>query len=224
MIKESPKNKSLATATRLYRYITDEGFKPGDRLPVRQELERQTGIGPRRLREGLSVLEHHGLVETRNKGGTIVRSPSPESFAEPFQWQLEMEGTSREDLMRARASLEGAVAFEAAMRRTTRDLLVILDALENLEAKEASRQADWQEEKAFHLAVLAATHNPALKAVERIILACLKDDELSGPVLTDMHESNRMHRMIFDAINDKQPTVAMQLMYEHLTGTNTPKK
>lgn len=217
MIKNPSKSPDRSTVTRLYDYIVKQGFEPGDKLPVRSELERKTGIGPRRLREALSVLEHQGVLETRNKGGTIVRRSPPEKLAEPVYWCLDAQGATDEDLLRSRACLEGSAAFEAARRKTARDLLHILDALEQLEVRQRQKQPDWEEERIFHLAILQATHNPVMLMFERIITLNMERNRAAGlGEGEDMTESNRRHRAIFEAIQAGDSPRAMTLMYEHI--------
>ena len=218
MIKNSSKHSDRSTVGRLYDCIVKQGFKPGDKLPVRNELETMTGLGPRRLREALSVLEHQGVVETRNKGGTIVRKSPPEKLAEPVHWCLDAQGATDEDFIHARACLEGAAAFEAARRKTARDLLYILDALEQLEARQKQQQPDWEEERIFHLAILQATHNPVMLTFERIITLNLERNQTTFVSETNesMMLANRQHRAIFDAVQAGDSTGAMTRMYEHI--------
>ena len=47
-----------SVAAQVRDFIRRRKLAPGDRLPTHGELSTQLGIGPRRLREGLSVLEH----------------------------------------------------------------------------------------------------------------------------------------------------------------------
>jgi len=226
MIKKSPRRAARrgrpdrSTVSRLYDYIVKRGFGPGDRLPVRSELESLTGLGPRRLREALSVLEHQGVLETRNKGGTIVRNCPPEKLAEPVYWCLDAQGATDDDLFRTRACMEGSAAFEAARRKTARDLLNILDALEQLETRQKLRQPDWDEERRFHLAILRATHNPVMLMFERIITLNLERNQAAGVFEADedMAETNRQHRAIFEAIQAGDSSLAMTRMYEHVMG------
>jgi GntR family transcriptional repressor for pyruvate dehydrogenase complex len=219
MIKNRPQNSfRQSPVSRLYDYIVEEGFSPGDKLPVREKLGCAVGVGPRRLREALRVLEHQGVLESRNKGGTVVRKPTAEKLAEPVAWYLDAHGATEDDLLRARASLEGAAAFEAAQRKTARDLLHILDALEQLEARQAREELDWAEERTFHIAILNATHNPVMLTFERIITSYLlkRQEKVAVADAQAASRSNAEHRKIYDAIDKGDAPRAMTLMYEHI--------
>ena len=131
---------AAAVAQAVRGLIQKNNLEAGGRLPTHAELSRQLGIGARRLREGLSILDEQGLVVTRRKGGALVREPSPEVLDDSIGWQLDWRGCTFEDVVRARAAREGAIAAEAAQTRTARDLLVMLDAIEDKQADRAREQ------------------------------------------------------------------------------------
>ena len=106
MIKSPPSD----AARRIRQYILHHGLRPGDQLPTHDELSQHLKVGRLRLREGLSILRHQGIVETRNKGGTIVRKPSINTLSEPITWHLDGTGYSFEDLVSARAGFESSAA------------------------------------------------------------------------------------------------------------------
>lgn len=205
-----------SVAGQVREFIRRRKLAPGDRLPTHGELSAQLGIGSRRLREGLSVLEHQGVLETRNKGGTIVRRPAVERLTEPIAWCLDAEAFDLEDLVRARAHLESGAAAEAATRRTARDLLEILDALEELESRTAARQDDRCQEEAFHLAILKATRNRVLATFGRLVR--LQFQRLApAPSPGRRAKYTREHRQIYEAIERRDAVAARELMFAHVT-------
>jgi GntR family transcriptional repressor for pyruvate dehydrogenase complex len=206
---------SPSVAAQVREFIRRRKLIPGDRLPTHQELSAELGVGPRRLREGLSVLEHQGLLETRSKGGTVVRRPALEKLTEPIAWCLDAEAYDLADLVRARAHLESGAAAEAAQRRTARDLLAILDALEQLEARTAARADDRAQEEAFHLAILQATRNPVLATFGRLVR--LQFQRLAAePSPGRRAKYTREHRQIYEAIERRDATAARELMFAHV--------
>jgi GntR family transcriptional repressor for pyruvate dehydrogenase complex len=210
---KSPRPPSVAEQVRVW--IRQRGLAPGDRLPTHGELCSQLGIGPRRLREGLSVLEHQGVLETRNKAGTLVRRPPVEALTEPIGWCLDAESYVMEDLVRARAHLESGAAAEAATRRTPRDLLEILDALEQLERCTSARQDDRRQEEALHLAILQATHNAVLATFGQLIR--LQIGRVAGRPSRQRREAyTNEHRAIYEAIERRDATAARELMFAHI--------
>jgi GntR family transcriptional repressor for pyruvate dehydrogenase complex len=208
----------LSVAELIRNWIRRRKLRPGDRLPTHDELSAQLGVGLRRLREGLSVLEHQGLIETRSKAGTLVRQPAVENLSAPVAWHLDAAGCQFEDLVRARAHLESGAAAEAAERRTARDLLVILDALEALEQATAASRDDRREEQAFHQAILAAAHNSALATFSQLI--SLQLARVPGVPRSRRRRATYTaeHRSIYEAIERRDAPAARERMFEHILG------
>lgn len=215
---DSDSGSRSPVAEQIRSWIRRRKLRPGDRLPTHDELSDQLGIGLRRLREGLSVLEHQGLIETRAKAGTLVRQPAVENLSAPVAWHLDAAGCQFEDLVRARAHLESGAAAEAAERRTARDLLVILDALEALEQATAAGRDDRREEQAFHLAILEAAHNSALATFSQLI--SLQLARVPGVPRSRRRRATYTaeHRAIYEAIERRDATAARERMFEHIAG------
>lgn len=217
---------SPEVAHSIRQYIVHHGLEPGDLLPTQDELSEKLDVGIRRLREGLSILKHQGFIETRGKGGTFVRRPSVESLSKPITWHLDATGYRFEDLVLARACLESAVAAEAAERRTARDLLRILDALEQLEARPLTAN-DLAEDEAFHLAIMEATHNPVMVTFGQLVRIQFQGKDTQPDAPGVRQAANREHRSVFEAIERQDRAAARDLMYSHVMGqlqTHNPTK
>jgi GntR family transcriptional regulator, transcriptional repressor for pyruvate dehydrogenase complex len=215
MIKSPPSE----AARRVRKYILKSGLQPGDQLPTHDELSKYLKVGRCRLREGLSILRHQGFIETRNKGGTIVREPSLNSLNEPIRWHLDTTGYELKDLISARAWLESGGAAEAAENRSARDLLKILDALEQLEALIDADRSDWEEDEAFHLAIMEATHNSVIVTFGQLVRLNFQGQDAAKPQPADWRrEFNRQHRAIYKAIERQEAEAARTLMFAHIQG------
>ena len=101
---------------RLLDFIKNRKPQSDNRLPTHAELCKRLKVGSRPLREALSVLSQQGIVETRRRGGTVLAEPGVEVLHDPLEWQLEQKGYTFEDMVRARAAVESAIAAEAANR------------------------------------------------------------------------------------------------------------
>jgi DNA-binding FadR family transcriptional regulator len=206
-------------AKRIRQYILRHHLQPGDQLPTHDVLSRQLKVGPRRLREGLSILRHQGILETRNKGGTLVRRPSLASLNEPIRWHLDTAGFQLQDLVIARAWLESGAASEAAQKRSARDLLKILDALEQLEALIDARQTDWPEDVSFHLSVMEAGHNPVMLTFGQLVRLNFREQDAAKPPTAEWRRAfNKEHRAIYEAVERQDAPAARDLMFAHIVG------
>lgn len=206
-------------ARRIRGFIQHRGLKPGDQLPTHDELSKFLNVGRCRLREGLSILRHQGIVETRNKGGTIVRQPSLKTLSEPIRWHLDATGCQLQHLISSRAWLESGAAAEAAQNRTARDLLKILDNLEQLEALIEAQRSDWPEDEAFHLAIMEATHNSVLVTFGQLVRLNFEGQEAVPPPSSEWRRAfNQQHRAIYEAIERQEAEAARTLMHAHVMG------
>jgi DNA-binding FadR family transcriptional regulator len=215
---------NITSATRVAgkvrRFISEKALKPGDRLPTHDELSLQLGIGLRRLREGLGILEQHGVIRRNRKAGTTVTEPVIEALSDPLEWTLENMGYTFADLVKARAGLESAAAAQAARERKARDILVMLDALERMQELQAKNQPDEEAEEAFHMGILSATHNPVMMIFGKLINIQLRQNRQKGleTILSpDPQRLAREHTEILKAIEEQKPELASALVYQHLT-------
>jgi len=213
-------NNVVQVAGRIRQFISDRSLKPGDRLPTHDDLSQELGIGLRRLREGLGVLEQHGVIKRNRKAGTMVAQPSLEALTDPLEWNLENMGYTYTDLVKARAGIESAAAAQAARERKARDILVMLDALEQIHDLQQQNKPDDEAEEAFHTGILQATHNPVFMIFGKLIhlqLHQCREKYPNNPVTIDIERLAKEHRDILKAIEDQQPELAGQRVYQHLT-------
>src|SRR5260221_2134444 len=90
-----------------------------------EQLEREFDVSKTVVREALKVLSAKGLVESRQKRGTLVRPRSDWSLldSDMLRWQrgVEPDVGFLENLAEVRAIIEPAAARLAAQRRTQAD-------------------------------------------------------------------------------------------------------
>jgi DNA-binding FadR family transcriptional regulator len=140
--------------------ITSGRWPVGSRIPTEPELVEQLGIARNTLREAVRALAHNGLLDIRQGSGTYVLATSELAGV----MRRRFEGLDPLHVRELRATLETSAAGLAAVRRTEDDLGPLDAAWERREAAWASGDLDLfvQADVAFHHAVVAAAHNPAL--------------------------------------------------------------
>jgi len=156
-----------AVLTTLGREIAQDQIPAGTALPPEPELEARFSVGRGVVREAIKTLAAKGLVTVRPRHGTHVLPRHEWSLLDRdvLSW-LVGESEPDRDLLLAiqevRSIIEPAAAALAAERATRDDRLRInaaLAAMETAPDHASARDAD----KAFHLAILDATHNPVLQ-------------------------------------------------------------
>src|ERR671930_2747327 len=78
--------------SRIYEHIVDqihalirEGrWSPGDQIPPERELAERFRVSRTSVREALRALEMQGIIESRQGGGTFIRSSNTEALVGPL--------------------------------------------------------------------------------------------------------------------------------------------
>src|SRR5690349_17352981 len=140
--------------------ITSGAWPVGSRIPTEPELVAQLGVARNTVREAVRALAHNGLLDIRQGSGTWVVATSELAGV----MQRRFATAAPEHVTELRGTLEAAAAGFAARRRTPEDLLRLDDLLARREQAWATgdRDAFVDADSAFHLAVVAASHNEVL--------------------------------------------------------------
>lgn len=211
------RRRDIVTST-LGKQILSGVFAPGARLPTESELGERLGVSRTALRESIRTLAGKGLIETKSRSGTIVLPSSQWNHLDPelLGWREELAPDFEfvRSLNEARSVIEPAGARLAAERATGHDLGRIqssLDAMRKADARdiEASVKAD----EAFHLAVLAASHNPLLLNFGSMIGPALRNlFRLTTSASQNFAATLDMHWEVLEAIRMRRPEEAGERM------------
>ena len=168
-----------AVLTTLGREIAQGIIPAGAVLPPEHDLEIRFGVGRGVVREAIKTLSGKGLVSVRPRHGTHVLPRRDWSLLDRdvLNWLVGQDKLDRELLLaiqEVRSIIEPAAAALAATRATKQDRQRIKAALEAMETSDSQPTAT-AADKAFHLAILDATHNPVLQgfrgAIDTILSA-----------------------------------------------------
>src|SRR5450830_92227 len=186
---------------RLYRQISDQlrklivdgEFPVGSRLPSERDLSVQLGVSRPSLREALIALEVEGYIEVHMGSGIYVCPPSP---APEGEIDLSTEEGPLE-LIRARAMLEGEVAYAAAKHGKKAQIDAIAAALQQMIEHTNAGSNPLEADRLFHIRVAEATGNSVLVG----LVTQLFDARL-GPLFKRLHSHFDTVEVWKDAINE----------------------
>jgi DNA-binding FadR family transcriptional regulator len=209
-------------ADRLTTAIALGDFTAGERLPVERDLAALLGVGRTTVRQALTRLRSHGLIETRRgrNGGAYVRTHWTGSSAEAVRRALQPDAGNRDALGDLRCLVEATIAHTAATRRSTAHIPAIEEALNRFEHAENPAQAR-NADADLHRAVNVATGNPYLFELSRQLLAALVIGLPIEPYShAGYHRALPQHRELAKAVIDGRPYDAHRIAFEHfqLTG------
>jgi len=188
---------------------------PGSRLPSERDLAAQLGISRGTLSKALATLVQSGYVVARRGrgGGTFIAAEPPLAGSEVDpEWR---------QLLRWRAAVEIGAAALAAEHASAADVAALRREAEEMEAAaeadyERFRRADGR----FHAALAAAGGSDPLLTTMTELQGRLSEllAQLPSPVPVRRH-ANEQHLALAAAVERHDPTAAMELMREHVAGT-----
>ncbi|PRH77695.1 GntR family transcriptional regulator [Streptomyces solincola] len=200
MALSSPRRSALSgqVIAELRNQITSGEWPVGSRIPTEPELVEQLGVARNTVREAVRALAHNGLLDIRQGSGTYVVATSELAGV----MHRRFAGADPCHIAELRSTLESSAARLAAERRTERDLR-LLDAL--LERREDAWRTGYAEvfvqvDAAFHLAVVAASHNEVMSEVYADLGHLLRDwlrDDVGEELRPEYHMD---HARLVEAI------------------------
>ncbi|HEX6957320.1 MAG TPA: FadR/GntR family transcriptional regulator [Ferrovibrio sp.] len=189
-------------------------YGEGALLPAEAELMKQFGTSRTVLREAIKTLAAKGMVVSKTKVGTKVRSRSAWNLFDPdvLRWYL-AGGVDRRflrDLSDIRLAVEPAAAALAAARHSEADLVALDTALTAMRDAKALNAGYAEADLAFHLALADASNNIFMRSIGAVIeTALLASFRLSLPSDDGQHASSwQAHADIADAIRRKDGAAA----------------
>lgn len=198
--------------------INDGGYQSGDRLPPERELIERLGVSRNSLRKGLETLESEGAIWRQVGKGTFVAAREGVDFY-PRLADLSQQITPVQ-MMRARLSIEPAIAREAAANAST-DAVSKLEKARDLCLEAGGWDAYEEADDAFHRCIAEATGNILLLSIfdhlnqvrravswQKVIRASNQPPE--------PHPSFKEHDIIFAALVTRDPSAAHAAMRNHL--------
>lgn len=203
-------------AEQLIELIGSRRLRPGDVLPPERELVESYGVGRSSVREALRMLESRGLIESRGNGSFAV-AELRYLLDRSFDLLVTVEEADHSELFEVRRILEGEAAAIAASRRTRDQLNVIGETIGEMERGLSSQERFITADLHFHLAVAEATSNRVIVHLMHAIRSLLQRSLASAYDIQGSPErAIEMHRLILEALEDRRPEEARQLMQEHV--------
>jgi GntR family galactonate operon transcriptional repressor len=203
------------TVATLGRRIVAGAFPEGAVLDL-AALGRELDVSMTVLRESLRVLAAKGLVEARQKRGTVVRERRFWNLLDTdvTRWRAHAGETARllRDLGELREMVEPEAAALAARRRTEADLAELDSALAAMaDAVHGSAEAAADADLRWHRALWGATHNELVSALDSVVepALSLRDALVHEAAVTDPVPS---HAAVVDAVRRRDPAAAATAM------------
>lgn len=146
----------------LREQLLEGRIRTGDRLLPERELALQMGVSRPIVREALRALSMMGVVEIRERVGTVVRQPDVSVLGDVFAFSLAQVPDAIDDVMQARIALECQAIRLACQRATTADIERMHGALNAIEATMNDASGGGLADFDFHIALVRASKSDTL--------------------------------------------------------------
>jgi len=217
-----PKKISEEIVEQIKLLISQGELKPGERIPSERDLATMLSVSRPSVREALMVLEAMGFVDSRQGGGTFVRSLAEFSMADPLSVLVgEKDPRMLHALAEVRMGLETWSAFLAAKRAKPEEIARLRELYNIMQKQAKSGGWDADVDAQFHYTITAAAQNTlqlhVLNTIHSLFHTTIQ------VALTEFYRKEgyldlllTQHREIMEAIADHDPERARANMMVHL--------
>jgi len=195
-------------------------LKPGDRLMSERDLASRLGVSRPLVREALRALSMLGIVEIRDRVGTIVTRPDVSVLNDFFTFALAQQADMPDDVMQARVAIECQAIRLACERAGIADFERLQAALakiaETIDEADAGGIADFE----FHRTIVLASHSETLAVLHNAMAGLLTHAHRNRRELVQAFPSMKTyliddHKRIFEAIVARDPARADATLRKH---------
>ncbi|MGH6739950.1 MAG: FadR/GntR family transcriptional regulator [Bradyrhizobium sp.] len=195
-------------------------LKPGDRLISERELASQLVVSRPIVREALRALTMLGIVEIRDRIGTVVTRPDVSVLNDFFTFALAQQAGMVDDVMQARIAIECQAIRLACERASIADFERLQRALariaETIDEADAGGMADFE----FHRAIVLSSHSETLVVLHNSMEGLLSYTHRTRRELVQSFPSMKTyliddHKRIFEAVVARDPERADATLRRH---------
>ena len=222
MSARSPHRSGRVSATiarRIKKQISDGALVPGEKLPAERDMAQRFRTSRVSVREAYRSLEELGLLVIRRgaEGGAFIRDPDHGPMMRSLSLMLRLGKTTNEEITEARLLVEPPIARLAARRARPEDVERLQYVVRQQETA-LQRRGDYGPfDLQFHRSVAECARNLPLK----VLMDALSDltvEVVAGLNLSigTQHQVCDSHRLIADAIEQRDEDAAYRLMLQHV--------
>jgi len=206
-------------ARRILSDIVDRGLRKGDMLPPEATMTAKFGVARASLREGLRILETHGLVRIKAgpRGGPVVTEAGSAEYGRVASLFLFRSGATYRELLGARLIIEPMMARLAAERLTNESVRRLEDVVDEGRAAANAPSLVWAATtERFHSVIAAMSGNHVLDLFAGALIAI--ERRHIGPLFApgDRDGTLHIHERLAEAILNRDGDRAERLARVHI--------
>ncbi|MFA9559446.1 FadR/GntR family transcriptional regulator [Evansella sp. AB-rgal1] len=191
-------------------------WKPGDQIPTIPQLSKETGVGISSVREAIRILAKQGILKIEQGRGTYVLQDFEGD--DPSSRLDFLEKATMKQLTEARLVIEPELAALAAKNASASDVVEIKEAAEEMQLKVKRNQDFFHEDIKFHYKIAVSANNIILQQMLETMSDLLADSRRMTMKVKKMNDKAAYyHMLIAEAIEDRNPIQARNLMHSHIS-------
>ncbi len=203
-----------------------QSFKPGDKLPTERELSELFQVGRPSIREAVRTLFVFGFVDIRQGDGVYVKNPDLDFYFNGIQESLDLLVTVKKNTLfevyEVRKILETQAASKAAQNAHEDDLAMLQKLFEEMEGLTTDFKGYLEKDAEFHEAIARCTHNAVLYYMITLQNSLFRRLHIYSEYATDfLGQVHPHHRLILDALRNRNDKEAADAMMDHLIHVET---
>jgi len=212
--------------SKVFAFLRDKllegSIRSGDRLVPERELALQLGVSRPIVREALRALSMMGVVEIRERVGTIVRKPDVSVLGDFFAFSMAQQADIVDDVMQARIAIEVQAVRLACRHASTSDLERIAAAVDRIEATVDDSEEGGRADYEFHNALVRASRSETLMQLYAAMSTLLmrshheRRDLVGGDPAVKQYLVED-HARIFQALVSRDEDLADQVLRKHFS-------
>jgi GntR family transcriptional regulator, transcriptional repressor for pyruvate dehydrogenase complex len=211
-----PAKDSGQLLDRLKKLLVQEGLKPGDRVHTETALARRFQVSRARIREATTTLCQLGVLESRPRRGTFVKSFDPIVTGEHLGFHFAVGGLPHSDSREARLVIERSVLPLVVRRITPSQIDGLHETIQRMEAA-ISDQEVFDADRDFHILLLRACGNQTLQAFAQVIMGLFDQQAKYRSIEPQTRErAIAEHRELVGRIEAEDLDGAIEILTLHL--------
>jgi GntR family transcriptional repressor for pyruvate dehydrogenase complex len=202
----------------IHALIREGRWAPGDQIPPERELAERFRVSRTSVREALRALEMQGVIDSRQGGGTFVRTADAEMLVGPLAAAILRGRRELAEVLEVRELIEPGIARLAATRVNAEHIAELESLLERQRECIAAERSFVEEDTAFHYTLAKAADNHILLRLHNVILDMLRESRQSYLHVPNRPQmSLRGHEAMLAAVRAKDPDAAYRASLAHIS-------
>lgn len=208
----------------LYEYIINEiknminknELHIGDVLPSERDLAERFNVSRVPIREAMKIMEYIGMIEVDSVSKKVLKKINMTDLYTKISFCIENDYRTIIELFDLRLMIEPEAARLASENLEKEDILTIKNSVERMKLSQDEMDTLYEASMQTHYAIIKSSKNQLLCSIYQGLYEHLLLSKSISMDLKTISQSIKIHEQIADAIINRKPEEAKELMYEHL--------